>query len=653
VLAAGAYWLFQVALQRHSIYRIQAALILMAIPIPLLLNLIYIAGLSPFGADYTTTGLVVSGLLLLAAMLRYQLFDLVPVAREQLLDEINSAVLLLDGELRVIEANQAAAALFWSGDPDGAGFIGTPAVQALGSWPDLLEILPPARAEISGQPGLAESASHFLNQADRTYEVRIKPVSAAAVPSHGWLMILYDITQLKASEAELSQQKSTLAVLEERDRMGRELHDSLGQMLNYVNMESRLVFDYLEKNDISTAAGHLARLMEVAQDANIDVREFIREARAGFSADTGFFPALEAYIQRFSRYTGLPVVLSLPEDKLDALLSTAVKLQALRIIQEALSNIHKHADAHSAQVIFSHQSDQITVVISDDGRGFDPSQLPEGEHFGLEIMAGRARDIGGDLQIRSAPGQGTQLLLSLPVIAESEVQALMELKFLLVDDHPLILEGVSNLLAARQILVVGTASNGTEAVELARQLQPDMVLMDVQMPGLSGPEATGQIKSFLPEARVVMLTMSMNQADLRESLARGASGYLLKNQDPEAFLHSLGRIAQGETIIDADATRQALHQAATQAESADKTPAPEIPPEIYLLSARQVDILQRIVDGESYKEIGAALQISPYTVKYHFNQIQQHLNVNSRGEAIQMAIEAGIIRGRRAKDSRW
>ena len=484
-------------------------------------------------------------------------------------------------------------------------------------------------------------------------EAIVETVLIVSVGLFTVLKLIRDITEHKQAEEQVLEQQRTLAVMEERERMGRELHDSTGQVLSYVNAQAQAALDLIEKGEAATAVAHLARLSTVAADANTDVREFILDMRATVSPEQGFFAALEQYLQQFSQTYGLPITLSRPEDAADDLLAPAAQIQLLCIIQEALFNTRKHAQAHSAQVVFTRTDDHVQVVIADDGVGFSPHPGPppnqeegvnshpgvrEGGHFGLEIMRERAASVGGTLEMRSAPGQGTQVIVQLPLREERAEPSLPPLRVLLVDDYPLVLEGIKNLLAARGVDVVGTAGDGQEAVELARRLRPDVILMDVQMPGLSGPEATRSIKAELPDTKIVMLTVSEADEDLFEAIRSGADGYLLKSLEADQFFSLLSQVARGEAPL-APGLAARLLAGIAQAEAG--------PGAAWGLLPRQVEILRLVAQGMTYKGIGAKLHLSEHTVRYHMDQIRKQLGVASRAEAVAFAVRVGLVPDRR------
>jgi DNA-binding NarL/FixJ family response regulator len=215
---------------------------------------------------------------------------------------------------------------------------------------------------------------------------------------------------------------------------------------------------------------------------------------------------------------------------------------------------------------------------------------------------------------------------------------------LLVDDHPLFLEGFYNLLTARGIDVVGTAGDGLEALEQARALRPDVILMDIQMPRCSGLEATRLIKAELAETKIVMLTVSADDEDLFAAIKGGATGYLLKNLKADRFFELLAGIARGEAPIAPELAARILSEFAHGGRTA--TAAPEAEPAS--LTERQIEVLRLVVQGRSYREIAEALFIAERTVKYHMKEILQTLHLQNRTQAVAYALKSGLIAGEAA-----
>lgn len=214
------------------------------------------------------------------------------------------------------------------------------------------------------------------------------------------------------------------------------------------------------------------------------------------------------------------------------------------------------------------------------------------------------------------------------------------MKVLLVDDHPLFLEGLKNLLGVRAIEVIGTAQDGLEALAQARRLQPDVILMDLHMPKCDGLEATRLIKREMPNVHIVMLTMSAEDQHLFEAIKAGASGYLLKSLHAEQFFEMLAGLERGEAPMTRDLATKILSEFAQQ--SRPTVPAVVAEEEGEQLTERQLEVLQRIVQGETNQEIAAALFITERTVKYHIREILQKLHLRNRAQMVAYAIRSGI-----------
>jgi len=220
------------------------------------------------------------------------------------------------------------------------------------------------------------------------------------------------------------------------------------------------------------------------------------------------------------------------------------------------------------------------------------------------------------------------------------------MRVLLVDDHPLFLEGLQNLLEARGIEVVGTASDGLEALEKSRTLHPDLILMDIQMPRCDGLTATRLIKAELPWVRIVMLTVSEEDEDLFEAIKCGASGYLLKSLDAAEFFQLLSNLERDEPPLSPGMATKILAEFARQANEEEKgTPSAE---EGDGLTPRQIAVLSLVAQGMTYKEVGEALHLTERTVKYHMAKILERLHARTRAEAIAYASRKGILPRRRS-----
>jgi DNA-binding NarL/FixJ family response regulator len=211
-------------------------------------------------------------------------------------------------------------------------------------------------------------------------------------------------------------------------------------------------------------------------------------------------------------------------------------------------------------------------------------------------------------------------------------------RVLLVDDHDLFRTGLRNLLEEQGVDVAGECDNGTDALRAVRELAPDVVVMDLNMPGISGVEATRQISMIAPLTRVLVLTISDQDTDVMDAILAGACGYLLKDASISDLMQGIRSAAVGESLVSPTIAAKVLQR--VRASSSSHREAELIQSE---LSDREIEVLKLIANGKDNAMIAGELHISPKTVKNHISNILMKLQIDNRIQAAVYAVRSGIV----------
>lgn len=207
------------------------------------------------------------------------------------------------------------------------------------------------------------------------------------------------------------------------------------------------------------------------------------------------------------------------------------------------------------------------------------------------------------------------------------------MRVMIVDDHPVTRDGLRAALGtAEDVEIVGEASSGEEAVKVVNEVEPDVVFMDVRMPGMNGIEATRAIRQGNPETRVILFTVDESRASIAEAIQAGVSGYLLKDVGVDELVSAARLALEGKAVIHPTLTQAFIEEVRL----VDRKP--EAP-----LSRREIEILQRVAYGATTKEVADKLGISPHTVKTHLERIFEKLGANDRAQAVAIAIRQGLV----------
>lgn len=217
-------------------------------------------------------------------------------------------------------------------------------------------------------------------------------------------------------------------------------------------------------------------------------------------------------------------------------------------------------------------------------------------------------------------------------------QPVIKIRLLLVDDHPIVREGIKSALSTRKnIQIVGEAATGEEALIKARKLKPDVILMDINMPGMSGLEASRRLRKSVPESKILALTMHENREYVLEMSQLGASGYVFKDSSPSELLRAIEAVHAGEFFFSPRASQHLLRAFLHNESLASSQDGVE-------LSLREKDVLQLITEGFKTKEIAKRLGVTPRTIETYRRRLMSKLGVHSVAGLIKQSIEKGMVK---------
>lgn len=391
----------------HTIYRKQAAALLLGVSLIIVPNILYISGLGPVQRfDLTPIFFAPAGLIIAWAIFRFRMFDVVPVAWATVIRTMEAGVMVLDLRNRVLEINPAFARMAGINTADASS---RPVEDVCTRLPELIQFC----ANPGGIPCefIRKENDHF-----KVYEARFSPLADNKGNPIGRLAVVYDITQKKRIQQEYQKQQWKLAVTEERERLARDLHDNLAQVLGFIQYQTEGIRQELQNAEISIAAATLDKLAEVTKAAHDDIRAYIRQARSTGAADKNLAADLLKEAEAFEEQTGIQVILDIPPDLTGQILNPQVFKNLLYIIREALNNIRKHAEAGCVRLSLTTAEGQLHVLLEDDGKGFDTVLVKDAASgFGLVIMRERAWEIGAQIDIESAIGKGSRITLRVPL----------------------------------------------------------------------------------------------------------------------------------------------------------------------------------------------------------------------------------------------
>jgi signal transduction histidine kinase len=315
------------------------------------------------------------------------------------------SLLVLDAGNRLVDFNPAARSL-----PQGSDKLTlrkSVSQQLPGWWKKLEKLL--------GDEPTSKDITSPDPEREQIYRVTSVPLKQASGSRMGHAFLLEDVTQARRVEQLQTQTQRAMATLQERERLARELHDELAQELALINLQAQLAKDMLALGQVEQAREQLQILASEALRAQVDVRDEISKLLHRIAEGEDFLGALKRILQAFQKTNGINVQVDLTEDETDIFFEPATEVQLLRIVQEALTNIRKHARATSVKVELTRESDSTQMVIEDNGVGFDTEHLLAGQQsYGLGIISERAKEFQGRVSVDSTPGQGTRIVVKIP-----------------------------------------------------------------------------------------------------------------------------------------------------------------------------------------------------------------------------------------------
>ena len=447
----------------------------------------------------------------------------------------------------------------------------------------------------------------------------------------------------------------------ERERIAAELHDRVGQSLLLAKMKLDAMANKIISDSLHKAAVEASSLLATSIH---DIRTLTFRLRPPILDNAGIETALEWLCSSINEDYGLQI--DFKDDRQPKPLPAEIKYSLYQVVRELLLNVVKHAGTEKAQLSIKTNDHNIVIRVTDNGAGFNQTETERNNFitkgYGLHNVKQRIELMGGSFVVESDQGNGTSATLTIPVTEYRQQKGLARRNFgeqtgletgsplpsqlmdglqkatkiLLADDHLIFREGLRSLIENGNAgVVIGEAGDGAEAVRLAGELEPDLVIMDLTMPVMNGIDATREITTKYHDIRVIALSMERDRFFVVEALKAGASGYLPKDTAFTEILDAITTVASGEHYvtpkISALLIKEFLHR------------IPEdMAPGYSGLTRRERDILQHVADGKSIKEIAFALDVSSKTVENLRHTLMEKLQLFSVAALTKFAVRHGL-----------
>jgi len=416
-----------------------------------------------------------------------------------------------------------------------------------------------------------------------------------------------------------------ITLAEERNRLSSELHDTVGHAYTSIIMGMETL-----RNELATEIGlkRLDSLLEMGRKSIEDVRGYLHQMDSSCQS-LSLIQSLQNLGAEFQEYAQVNVSFRAFGEEYQ--LSRQARIAFIRCLQESLTNAVRHGQGTEIIVSLHFDQQYTRLEVQDNGNGNVEWQ----EGFGINAMKERAMNLQGQLSVYTKPDQGMLVICTIPRQTEIKDELI---RLLIVDDQPFVRESLSTLLDRYEDLnVVGMAEDGNQAIDLCGRLQPHVVLMDLDMPHMDGVEATQKIKQQWPHIRVLIFTSFQDTEQALDSLRNGADGFLLKSIETLELANTIRLIHRGGTLIDQEVSHKIFEKFDEQNET------PHSKATAYELTAREIEILQLVAKGLGYTTIASRLYLSKGTVRNYASVAYSKLGVRNKEEAVQKALEIGII----------
>lgn len=353
---------------------------------------------------FASVGIAFTSLMYAIVFFRFRILGPIPLARQAVINQMPIGMLVLDHKLKIVSLNPIAEKILQiSSQKVKHKYI-----------EDVLDAYPQNMVSESDIHQLEFNLKSGVNE--QNFLLDILWLKDWRDDHVGQLLLLTDVTEQRKVQAKIFEQQRVLATMQEREQIARELHDDLAQVFAFIATQGQTIQRFLNRNNEEMADKHLERLIDAAREGEVDIRESIRGMRLTLS-EQGLLATIEKYVRQFEANTTIHTDLITSDDFVINLINPMVEIQLLRILQEALTNIRKHAYASQVRIKFDVVDSTICISVHDNGRGFDFEENDHKGtyHFGLEMMRERAETVGGKIRMQSQPGQGTEIFVCVPI----------------------------------------------------------------------------------------------------------------------------------------------------------------------------------------------------------------------------------------------